>query len=55
LSQVAIRNIRSLRSIDWERKLLFGLIMQHISQENKDAIKEAPNYLTWYPNKDPEK
>jgi hypothetical protein len=34
---------------------LFGLIMQKISQESKDAIRDDEDYLTWFPNKDPEK
>jgi hypothetical protein len=29
--------------------------MQNISQESKDAIREDADYLTWCPNKDPEK
>jgi hypothetical protein len=34
---------------------LIGLFMQNISQESKVVIREDADYLTWFPNKDPEK
>jgi len=38
-----------------DRPKLYGLIMEHISAESKDAIKTEADYDIWQANKDPEK
>jgi hypothetical protein len=38
-----------------DRPKLYGLIMEHISAESKDAIKMEADHAVWHANKDPEK
>jgi hypothetical protein len=38
-----------------DRPKLFCLIMQHLSAESKDEIRDSPNYDEWYVYTDPEK
>jgi hypothetical protein len=38
-----------------DRPRLFGLIMQHLSAESKDEIRDSPDYEEWYTDTDPEK
>ncbi len=35
------------------RPKLYGLIMEHISMESKDAMKTEVDYTIWHANKDP--
>jgi hypothetical protein len=38
-----------------ERPKLLGLIMQHLSAESKDELRESADYEEWFTNTDPEK
>jgi hypothetical protein len=38
-----------------DRPKLFGLIMQHLSAESKDEIRDSPDFEEWYAETDPEK
>jgi hypothetical protein len=38
-----------------DRPKLFGLIMQHLSAESKDELRESADYEEWFTNTDPEK
>ena len=38
-----------------DRPKLFGLIMQHLSAESKDELRDSPDYEEWFANTDPEK
>jgi hypothetical protein len=38
-----------------DRPKLFGLIMQHLSVESKDGLRESPEYEECFAETDPEK
>jgi hypothetical protein len=38
-----------------DRPKFFGLIMQHLSAESKDKIRDSPDYEEWSVDTDPEK
>jgi hypothetical protein len=36
-----------------DRPKVFGLIMQHLSAESKDEIRDSPDFEEWYAETDP--
>jgi hypothetical protein len=46
---------KALDKMKNDRPKLFGLIMQHLIAENKNKIRDSPDFEEWYAETDPEK
>jgi hypothetical protein len=46
---------KAVEKMKADRPKLFGLIMQHLSSESKDELRESPEYEEWFAESDPEK